>query len=98
MAYKLVIKSLAENDIQQAIEWYLENSPPYASALLKKIDQTLQRIKQNPQHYQKRYKKLQLALTDKFPYGLYYTTEGDTVYVHAVLHTKQNPEQGVKRV
>ncbi|HET8809622.1 MAG TPA: type II toxin-antitoxin system RelE/ParE family toxin [Flavobacteriaceae bacterium] len=55
------------------------------------LDESFERIQNNPEQFQKRYHELRIVFTQKFPYGIYYTFEKNTVYVHAVLHTKQNP-------
>lgn len=98
MAYKIVIKPLAEQDIASAISWYAEKSLELARELLGAIDFSINSIKTHPEHFQKRYKDIRIVFTQKFSYGIYYTLEEQLIYVHAVLHTKQNPEVGIKRI
>lgn len=97
MDYSLIIKPKAQQDIREAIEWYKEQSENLPQKLLNRIDECLGRIEQNPEYYQKRYKDIRIIFTKKFPYGIYYTVEENTVFVHAILHTKQNPETAQKR-
>ncbi len=98
MAYDLVIKTLAEKDISQAVEWYAKQSQQLLPKLVKSIDNSLESIRENPEHYQKRYEEVRIVFTQKYPYGIYYTVEENTVFVHAILHTKQNPETGIGRL
>lgn len=98
MAYDLIIKTLAEKDITQAVEWYAKQSKQLSLELLDSIEKCLESIKENPEHYQKRYIEIRVVFTQKFPYGIYYTVEGNIVFVHAILHTKRNPETGIERL
>lgn len=91
MEFNLIVKPKAERDIQKSVEWYREQSGNLAEKFLDKIGESLDKISKNPEHYQKRYNEIRIIFTKKFPYGIYYTVEGKTIFVHAVLHTKQNP-------
>lgn len=98
MAYRLIIKTLAEQDLTYAVEWYAEQSPRLSEPLIRDIDTTLNTLKDNPHIYQKRYGQVRIAFTQPFPYGIYFTIEENMVYVHAILHTKQRPQIGLKRI
>lgn len=98
MAYNLIIKTLAEQDITQAVEWYAQQSEQLPRQLIEAIGYSLESIKKNPQHFQRRYGEVRIVFTQKFSYGIYYTIEQNTVFVHAILHTKQNPETGIGRI
>lgn len=98
MEYSLIVKPKAQQDIKKAIEWYKEQSENLPKKLLNKIDESLEKIEKTPEHYQKRYNEIRIVFTKKFPYGIYYTLEENTIFVHAVLHTKQNPKTAEKRV
>ncbi len=98
MAYKLIIKTLAEQDLTQAAEWYAEQSPHLPEPLIRDFDITLSTLKDNPRIYQKRYGQVRIAFTQRFPYGIYFTIEEKTVYVHAILHAKQRPQTGLNRI
>ena len=98
MEYNLILKPKAQQDIRNSIEWYREQSGNLPEKFLDKIDKCLEKISKNPEHYQKRYNEIRIVFTKKFPYGIYYTVEEKTVFVHAILHTKQNPKTAEKRV
>lgn len=97
MAYNLIVKTLAEKDITEAIEWLHQQSENLPKEFLNDIDISLEIIRENPEHFQKRYDHLRIAFTQKFMYGIYYTIEETTIFVHAVLHSKRNPETGIQR-
>lgn len=98
MAYSLIIKTLAEHDVTQAVDWYNTQSEQLPREFIKAIDYSLNSIRETPDHYQKRYGEVRIIFTRKFPYGIYYTVEENTVFVHAILHTKQNPKTGTERI
>lgn len=98
MEYNLIVKPKAEKDIRVAIDWYKEQIEILSAKLLNEIDESLVKIEKNPEHYQKRYNEIRIVFTKKFPYGIYYAIEENTIYVHAVLHTKQNPKTAEKRI
>ncbi|MFP3592449.1 type II toxin-antitoxin system RelE/ParE family toxin [Chryseobacterium sp. SIMBA_038] len=97
MNYKLIIKPEAENDLDEAIEWYKEQNENLPEQLLNEVETGLNKIQKYPEHYQKRYKEIRITFTKKFPYGIYYTLENEIIFVHAILHNKQNPKSVSKR-
>jgi toxin ParE1/3/4 len=98
MMYKIVLKTLAEQDITEAAEWYFANAPHLTSQFIEKIEEALNMLQKSPEQYQRRYNQVRVFFTSIFPYGLYYTLEKDTIIIHAVLHTKRNPEKGIERI
>lgn len=91
MVYRLIIKPAAEDEIAEALEWYEEQREGLSLELLENIDQALKRIKENPEFFQERYREIRIVFVQHFPYGIHYTSENDTIYVQAVLHTKRRP-------
>lgn len=45
MVYNLIIKTLAEQDITQAVEWYAQQSEQLQQQLIEAIDYSLESIK-----------------------------------------------------
>ncbi|PIB25179.1 type II toxin-antitoxin system RelE/ParE family toxin [Maribacter sp. 4G9] len=91
MVHKVIIKPGAELDILEALEWYEEEKEALALDFLQRLDDELDRISKNPEHFQKRYRDIKIVFTRRFPYGIHYTLENDIVYVHAVMHMKRKP-------
>ncbi len=89
MAYSLVIKPLAEKDIDNALEWYNERGGELAIDLYNKIDECFARIVASPEMFQKKYKAFRIVFTERFSYGIHYTIEGNFIFVHAVTHTSK---------
>lgn len=98
MAYKLVIKTLAERDISAAAEFYFKEAPHLISVFLDAVKNAVEILQKNPQHFQKKYKEVRVIFVKTFPFGLYYTIEDTTIFVHAVLHTRRNPDVAMGRM
>ena len=98
MAHKLVIKFLAEKDISEAAEYSYKEAPHLISEYIGAVNKAIELLQQNPQHFQKRYKEVRVIFVKSFPFGLYYTIEDTTIFVHAVLHTRRDPNIAIGRM
>lgn len=98
MGYKLIFKTLAEQDITEAVEWYNKRATHLSVQIMEEIDNALVLLKKNPENYQKRYNEVRVLFTENFPFGIYYTIEDNTIFIHAFLHTKRNPKTGTERI
>ncbi|SDE35542.1 ParE toxin of type II toxin-antitoxin system, parDE [Pricia antarctica] len=93
MAHKVIIKLGAELDVMEALEWYGEEKEELALDFIQRLDDELDRISKNPEHFQKGYRNIKIVFTRRFPYGIHYTLENDIVFVHAVMHMKRKPRK-----
>ena len=98
MAYKVVIKTLAEKDISEAAEYYYKKAPHLISEYIVAVNNAVELLLKNPKHFQRRYKEVRVIFIKPFPFGLYYTIEDQTVFVHAVLHTRRDPKIAMERI
>jgi toxin ParE1/3/4 len=89
--YKLSIKPLAELDAIEAANWYNAKRDGLGNEFLLALDAKINAIERNPQQFAFAYKNIRRALTERFPYGIFFSIENDTIYVLAILHTRRNP-------
>jgi len=89
MVYKLIIKTGAELDLNEALKWYEEQKIGLASELYTEIDLAIKRIEEAPELFQIRYRNVRIVFTERFPYGVHYTIEDDKVFVHAIMKTSK---------
>lgn len=82
----------AETDARAAVEWYDKQRPGLGSKFVAALDDTVARIASQPRMYPAIATDVRRALTDRFPYSVYYAVEDDDVLVIAVLHTRRAPE------
>ncbi len=95
--YKLIVKPSAEQDATHAANWYKEKRKGLGDEFLFALEAKINEIQRNPTHFQTVYKNIRRALTKRFPYGIFFIIEDDTVYVLAIQHTSRNPKIWKKR-
>ena len=99
MSFTAVFRKEAREDILEAITWYEERREGLGDELFIAIENEIYFIKQNPYHYEGKYKGIRKAITKRFPYILYYRIESETkILVYAVLHMKRSANLWKKRV
>lgn len=89
MAFKIVLKPVAEQELLEALKWYDSKKINLGSELYLEISNLIDSIQENPNSFQKRYKDFRITFTKRFNYGIHYTLEGDFIFIHAILHTSQ---------
>ena len=89
MAFKVVIKPEAEQELLEALDWYETKTQNLGTELYIEISNLIDSIKENPNLFQKRYKNFRITFTKRFQYGIHYTIEKAIIYIHAILHTSQ---------
>ncbi|MGF7139072.1 type II toxin-antitoxin system RelE/ParE family toxin [Roseimarinus sediminis] len=90
--YKLIVTSYAESDAVEAANWYNNKKAGLGSEFLLALDKKIISIKQSPQQFQIIYKNIRRALTERFPYGIFFILREKTIYILAILHTSRNPK------
>ncbi len=84
-------------DIQKAVDFYNEKtqSTELARRFVDSIETALPKLNQSALHYQVRYDDIRLLPIPSFPYRAHYRADEltNTVFVEAILHTSENPEE-----
>jgi plasmid stabilization system protein ParE len=91
MAARLVIAPEAEQDVSDAYDWYEQRRPGLGEEFLSCVDACIQQICRSPDLYGKAYAEFRRALIRRFPYAIFYESDGDTVTIYCVFHTSRNP-------
>ena len=94
---KLIIKPLAEIDAKETMLWYNDKLEGLGREFLLSLDAKINAIQRNPKQFPIKYKNIRRALIDRFPYGIFYIIENETIYILAIIHTKRNPTTWKKR-
>lgn len=97
MTYALYVTEAAENDIRDAFLWYTSHSEELGMRFRQHISIALEHIQKNPLKVQVRYHHMRVSFLKKFPYGIHFNINGNTILVVAVFHTSANPQKWVKR-
>ena len=88
--HKIQLLRIAEDDFTEIVTYIASDRPSAAGALAAKIEKNLQLLSQNP-HLGRVPKEEELArLHYRYlvveNYLIFYTIEGQTVYIHRILH------------
>ena len=79
MSYRLRIRLAAEADVAEAAQWYNERQLGLGEKFIRKVDQAIARILENPLAF------AVILRRPRFPYRIFFSLKGDAVVVHAVL-------------
>lgn len=90
--YRLVISSFAESDLQVSKEWYDLQKEKLGDDFVYEVDKMLQTVLLNPFQYPKIKGEIRRALTQKFPFGIFFFIEEDIINVIAIFHFSRNPK------
>ena len=91
MSYTLILRQEAERDLVEAYKWYEEKVPGLGTDFLAIIERALESIQDNPARFPVIYRNVRRALMRRFPYGIFYFLEGESIIVLGVMHTARNP-------
>ncbi len=89
--YQLLISDESRFDILDAFAWYESRRAGLGKDFELCLEAGFNQIQRDPLLFQKRYKNLHIHFIDRFPYGIHYLIEEDTIKVFGVFHTSRNP-------
>jgi len=95
--YRLIVRQRAVEQTRKQYLWYEEKSIGLGEDFLLCIENCLNYIQRFPLAYAKKYKEIRVGLPDKFPFGIFYLIENDTIIVLSVFYLGQNPKKFRKR-
>ena len=97
MSYSLLVRPEAQADLAETQKWYEERTPGLGDQLVEAVDEAVVSITRNPLAFALIRGVVRRALTKRFPYGVLYLVEGNTVVVLAILHQARDPELWARR-
>ena len=94
MGYNLVILNRAQEEIDQAYEYYSEISYSVMKSFDEQLELAYQSLEINP-FFQFRYKNLRAIPFKSFPYILFFMIDEEEklVYIYSVFNTNQDPQK-----
>lgn len=93
----IVIRPLAEADIDEAHAWYAARSPQAAARFLDTIAMVLAEIEARPESFPQVHRSVRRALLPRHPFGMYFTLDPDRITVLAVVHSRRHPRRWQRR-
>ena len=88
----IIFHTDAAEEMQAAAGYYAVRTPGLGDVFLDEIEQGLQRIQQFPQVwpiYEGAYRRY---LVQRFPYGIIYRLDPETIFTIAVAHLHRHPD------
>lgn len=92
MDRRVIVRPLAEADLEDAARWYEAERAGLSARLLSDVDQTFSRIAERPLQFPLVAGDLRRALLHTFPYAVYFRPSDDAIVVVALLHLRRNPK------
>ncbi|MEK7270479.1 MAG: type II toxin-antitoxin system RelE/ParE family toxin [Planctomycetota bacterium] len=89
--------SPAQADIASAADYYEKAVPGLGLDFLDEIERTIQRILLQPEAWAQISPNHRRCRMHRFPYGLLYSIEGDSVVISAVMDLRRHPDAWSKR-
>jgi toxin ParE1/3/4 len=82
----------ADLDAQGGILWYDERDRELGVDFLRKVNDCITAIQENPQKYPIVHGQMRRALVRRFPYEIIFEIEDDEIIIYAIYHCARNPE------
>jgi plasmid stabilization system protein ParE len=95
---RLVVRRNAKTDIRDARRWYEARRAGLGREFLDEVDATLARIRAMPMRFIEVMPGVRQALTERFPYAVYFRVEDKRIFVFVVIHTSRDSEVWQQRM
>ncbi len=94
--YKIEITLLAEEEYSSAYYYYEDQQAGLGNRFEKEADHLIDKLKENPFLFERRYKHYREANFKKFPYFIVYEIINNSVIIHSFFHSRRNPTRKLK--
>ena len=89
MSFSVVLRRLAERDLEEIQDWYELQRDGLGSAFRASVDEAVARIAENPFLYADMYRGNRRVLLRRFKYALWYRVQGELVVVLCCVHGRR---------
>ena len=97
MSLRIYLRPEAEADVEEAAVWYEKQREGLGGEFLDEVLSVFETISCNPSMYPVVHRHTHRAVIHRFPFGIYYRTEGKMIVVVAVMHGSRHPKRWQKR-
>jgi toxin ParE1/3/4 len=88
---KIILRPAAEDDLDEASAWYEEKRDGLGKQFLASVNDTLEKLRRQPDLGIVVHKRMRRANVRRFPYGVFYVVEPERLVVVGVLHGRRAP-------
>lgn len=96
--FSIIIKEDAEDDLIAIFDYYEAKRNGLGVRFAESFENSLQKLKKNPFHTFKITYDIRRAVTERFPYSVYYTIVENFIVIFAVLHQSPKSDKILKRL
>lgn len=93
MTFEVRLRPETEQDLSDAAVWYEERLSGLGHQFLDEVLAALTSIAEAPLRYPIIHRNTRRALIHRFPFGVYYRIENNTIVVIAVMHGSRDPRR-----
>ena len=96
----VIFRPAAVEDLVAAVAWYETQAAGLGEDLIDEILAAVRRAQQNPELFRvvHRGASIRRVLTNRFPYRIFFSVVGETLYVHAILHAARHDRRWTDRL
>ena len=96
----VIFRPQAVEDAIEAAAWYEAHAPGLGEQLIDEILTATHRAQENPELFRivRGEGNVRRVLTKRFPYRIFFSVVGETLYVHAVLHGARHDRRWTERL
>ena len=95
---KVNFLAVAQREVDDAVEWYNQQAPGLGREFLDELDRAVRRAATFPMVGAEIEPGVRRCLIARFPYGLLYGLDGETLVVLAVAHLHREPRYWAGRI
>ena len=96
---QIIVRPEAETEVQQAFDWYEEQSKGLGLEFLRAIEACLSGVTRNPFAYTVvKVPNVRRAVVRRFPYALFYLVDDEAIVVIAVFNVKRRPIDWLRHI
>ena len=85
------IRPEAEADLKEVFDWYETRREGLGADFLLCFEESLQRVRRNPEIFPRIHKAVRRGWLRRFPYGTFFLLEEDAIVVIGVFHASRDP-------
>jgi len=85
-------------DLEDIILWYEEQREGLSYDFELCLEAGLAEITRTPSAFQKKYINVKIVFINRFPYGIHYIINPDSIIVIGIFHTSRSPNNWNKRL
>lgn len=87
----LLFHAAAEQEFEDAIDFYERQKPGLGARYFGEIDAALRLISENPSAWERLDEETHRCLINRFPYAVIYRIKSDHIRILAVMHLRRHP-------